>query len=144
VDRKGSHFSWLETSVMILQTDNFTVALSENKGVWLKPQKWNQGGYDAVYISKCSSLIRFVQVARGNTHSFKIEYFSSLLWVLSNSDLSFVIKSLEIFFVVEKEKLSSFELSTVTGMGLLSAFPGWEKGKEKNLVQVACVDRLNL
>ena len=99
-----------------------------NTGVWLKPQNWNQGGYDAIYIDKSQSLVRFVQVTSGDAHSFKIGFFATFLETLKNSEQSFEIKTLEIVFVVEHSKFATFHLSTITGQGLLAAF-GWAKTK---------------
>jgi hypothetical protein len=55
---------------------------------------------------------------------------------LLKSPQSFQIKTLEIFFVVEQQQLSTFEIGEVTGEGNLSAFEGWEKYKEKEKVEV--------
>ncbi len=107
-----------------------------NKGIWLKPYHWNQGGYDAIFIDKSQSLVRFVQLTCGDTHSFKIEFFASFLESLRDSKQSFEIKTLEIVFVIELKKLNDFKISTITGQGLLTAFKGWKKGKEKDKVEI--------
>jgi len=98
-------------------------------GVWLKPLKWNQGGYDGVFLDQEKKLVRFFQVTRSETHSLKLEYFYSFLLMLMKSDASFQIESLEIVFLVDLKKLSNFQIlaSGVTGQGLLGEFCGWER-----------------
>ncbi|KAJ3345192.1 hypothetical protein HDU83_004314 [Entophlyctis luteolus] len=103
---------------------------------WFIPSKWNQGGYDAVFCHKAQNHISFVQVTHSNMHSFRIEYFYNLLKALSESQSAFEIKKLDIIFLVDTEKLQEFCISTVTGEGLLSAFPGWRKGHERENVKI--------
>ncbi|KAE8955184.1 hypothetical protein PR003_g32628, partial [Phytophthora rubi] len=67
---------------------------------WLKPKKYNQGGYDAVYIDKEEGLVGFVQVAKSDRHSFLIHHFKALLDSLEETALGKVNK-LEIFVVIE-------------------------------------------
>ena len=120
-------------SIAITFTDIPT--LPDDHGVWLKPFKWNQGGYDAIFVDKTCGRVRFVQVTRGDSHSFKIEYFYSFLAKLRDSASSFEIRALEIVFLVLKGKIANFKISEVSGQGLLSEF-GWMKGKEKEYVKV--------
>ncbi|KAF1789563.1 hypothetical protein GQ600_5036 [Phytophthora cactorum] len=47
---------------------------------------------------------------------------------------SFEVKKLEIVFVIDKDKLDTFELTNVIGEGLLLDF-GWQKGEEKQKVE---------
>ncbi|KAI3655568.1 hypothetical protein MP638_002633, partial [Amoeboaphelidium occidentale] len=79
-----------------------------DKGIWLKPAKWNQGGYDAIFINKEEELVRFVQITRAESHSFKMEFFHEFLSKLAKSPSSFEIKRLEIVFLVLKEKMNEF------------------------------------
>ena len=109
-------------------------SLPTNKGIWLKPKKWNQGGYDALFVDKSRGLLRFVQVTRGSTHSFKIEHFSKFFNALMESPSSFKVKEFEIVFAVDFNKIDDFKISSVTGEGLLRSV-GWEKGHEKGLVE---------
>jgi hypothetical protein len=37
--------------------------------------QWNHGGYDAVFVNKVNKLVRFVQVTRGERHSFNSRIF---------------------------------------------------------------------
>ena len=91
--------------------------------VWLKPSKWNQGGYDAVYVDKDNGIVIIVQVTRSGTHKFTIEYFAQLLEILSGL---MDIKAVEICFVVSPDVLENFKISTVSGQGLLRKYPGWQ------------------
>ncbi|KAI8891531.1 hypothetical protein BC833DRAFT_613727, partial [Globomyces pollinis-pini] len=115
--------------------------IPDDTGLWLKPLKWNQGGFDAVFIyascetpNKPRNFVRFVQVTCGQTHTFKIQYFRELLTVLGNH---FEIHFVEVFFLVEQAKIGLFEIldSQIYGQGGLREF-GWEKTKEKEKVQI--------
>jgi hypothetical protein len=47
---------------------------------YLRPIKWNQGGYDAVGLVLVAGkrVLRFIQVTQGETHKLKLRYFSDL------------------------------------------------------------------
>ncbi len=100
---------------------------------WYKPNKWNQGGYDAFYIDAEHGHVRIVQITRSTSHSLKIEYFQKLITNLNN----FQILNLEIIFLVPEDKISSFNLQVknVSGQGLLAEF-GYEKMKEHDRVKI--------
>ena len=51
---------WKTRSVLILDPKNISVEICEADDVWLKPVKWNQAGYDAVYL--LGPTVAFVQV----------------------------------------------------------------------------------
>jgi DNA polymerase III delta prime subunit len=129
--------TWPEANVETLDVTSFP-RLPENNGVWFKPSKWNQGGFDATYVDKSKGLVRFVQVTGADAHSFKLEYFYGFLLALSHSKDSFPITCLEIFFVVDRKKRSKFILAEPSGQGLLQPF-GWQHGKEKERVQIVYV-----
>jgi hypothetical protein len=139
VDATGTEVDWGESVVV---TADDVPGLSSAHPVWIKPEKWNQGGYDAIMVCKRTQYVRFVQVTSAHKHSFRIEYFYGWLKMLSESESqSFEVKTLEIFFVVEKDKLSTFQISRVTGSGLLHEF-GWAKGKEAEQVRLVGMSEL--
>jgi adenylate kinase family enzyme len=129
--------TWPESNVETLDITSFPT-LPENNGVWFKPNKWNQGGFDAVFLEKGKGLVTFVQVTGGDTHSFKIECFYDFLMKLSQSSQSFEIKGLEIYFVVDQKESATFKLATPSIPGLLRDF-GWESGKEMDKVKVVFI-----
>jgi hypothetical protein len=131
----GTIDKWLESNVTILDVNSFP-ALPDDNGAWFKPGKWNQGGYDAIYMNKGKGLVKLVQVASGDTHSFKIECFHKFLDSLAESSQSFKVMTLEIVFLVDQSKILAFKLAKTTGQGLLKPF-GWEKGKEHDRVTIA-------
>jgi KaiC/GvpD/RAD55 family RecA-like ATPase len=104
----------------------------DHSQIWLKPLKWNQGGYDAVYVDKKKNYVKFVQITKGKEHSFKIQYFYSCLEKFS--DL-FVTKNVEIYILVTKDNISSFKIGKIQGQGLLTPF-NWKKGDEKTQVKI--------
>jgi len=113
-------------------------------GVWLKPVRWNQGGYDGVFLDQEKKAVRFIQVTRSETLSLKLEYFHFFLSMLMKSEASFEIESVELVFLVEVKKLSKFRIldSGVTGQGLLAAFRSWEKGDEWKTVKAVGIDSM--
>ncbi|TMW64761.1 hypothetical protein Poli38472_011641 [Pythium oligandrum] len=133
VDAAGNTVDTWGQSVVVI-ADGIP-ALSSAHPVWIKPEKWNQGGYDAIMVCKRTQHVRLVQVTSAHKHSFRIDYFYGWLKMLSESPESFEVKTMEIVFVVEQDKLSTFDFSTVKGAGLLRPF-GWSKGKETDLVRL--------
>ena len=128
---KSNGFQYRERGKMDVQLftgtissfDPLNVESIPGEPVWLKPSKWNQGGYDAVYVDKDQGLVIIVQVTRSGTHKFKIEYFEKLLKILT---CRMHIKTVEICFVVTADVSENFKISTVSGRGLLKQYPGWE------------------
>ncbi|KAG2856399.1 hypothetical protein PC113_g11597 [Phytophthora cactorum] len=101
VDAAGNQIDkWDQSPVVV--SDRIPV-LSHDYPVWIKPENWKQGGYDAIMVCKQNRLVRMVQVTSAHTHTFRIEYFYLWLEMLSKSDESFEIGTLEIIFVVEIE-----------------------------------------
>ena len=135
-DLSGKKHFWERSEVVALEKQTMQ-QLSRSK-IWLKPHKWNQGGYDAVYVDKKVPTVRFVQVTRGNTHSFKIRYFRIMMDVLGLKE-----GLVEIFFLVPFENMEGFAISEVTGQGQLASFHAdqeletkWIKSKEISMVQI--------
>ena len=137
-DNSNEEFqTWPESNIKIVDNNSFP-SLPENNGVWFKPSKWNQGGFDAIFLEKGKGLVKFVQVAGGDTHSFKIEYFRSFLLALGQSPQSFEIKCLEIIFVVDQKKRSTFNLAKPSVPGMLKDF-GWKFGEELDKVKIVFI-----
>ncbi|EGZ27628.1 hypothetical protein PHYSODRAFT_293418 [Phytophthora sojae] len=133
VDAAGNKLESWNQSVIVVS--DAIPALSSAHPVWIKPEKWNQGGYDAIMVCKRTRHVRLVQVTSAHKHSFRIEHFYGWLMMLSKSPESFEVETMEIIFVVEQDKLSAFDFTTVTGHGLLVPFD-WPKGKETDLVRL--------
>lgn len=117
---------------------DFTEEATRNS-VWYQPEKWNQGAYDAVFITKVAGgcLVRFVQVASGDTHELKLDIIHAFM---HHCKQYFETKTLEIIFLIPKTKLKVFKIGKVTGSGLLSLFSGWTKGKESEQCQILALD----
>jgi hypothetical protein len=132
--------TWPGSSVINFDPEHITMEILNRSPIWLKPVKWNQGGYDAVYIDTGKNLVRFVQVTRGKTHSFKIRFFHEFL---SNLDrvpkLNFDIKRVDICFLVPKGNIGDFSISKTTGEGMLTKW-GWKKGIEVDLIDIYGID----
>lgn len=74
--------------------------------------KWNQSGYDAVYIDTEGKRVRFVQVTRALTHSFNHLYFVDVLNRLAALEEPPQFDVVEMCFVIPVCNLSKFRSST--------------------------------
>ena len=130
-DTKASHIeTWPQCGCIEFNPNDTTFPIPESS-IWLKPLQWNEGGYDAVYVD---NYTRFVQVTRGNVHSFRIWCFYKLL---SKFCYIFETKRLDICFVVPMDKVSTFKIGPVSGEGLLSQFgDDWVHGKEVDSARI--------
>jgi hypothetical protein len=89
---------------------------------WLRPLKWNQGGYDAIYVDRGRSLVRFYQITRAESHSLKLRYFQELMVEFAKQN--YMISTVEIYFVVPMDKISKFRIpyTQVESSGVLSEY----------------------
>jgi hypothetical protein len=76
------------------------------------PIKWNQAGYDAVYIGQDEenpSRLRyiFLQVTRATTHSYDAEPFRGVLNMLKEHDVD--VNTIELWYVVPLDILWAFK-----------------------------------
>jgi hypothetical protein len=103
--------------------------------LWLRPVSERQIGFDAVFIDKDARFARFVQLARGKSHSFKMEACKVLLDKLQDCKVDVV----EFCFVVRDNLLCTFKISggkKTTGRGCLSDYKvagkeeKWKRGRE--------------
>jgi hypothetical protein len=103
--------------------------MRKGEKAWFKPIRFNQGGYDAVFVDVSAKLVQVFQITTAKSHTFKIEFFANLMnnIIKSNSDL--INCKLEIYYVVESHKIASFKVGAVSGIGSLVKF-GWKSGKE--------------
>lgn len=92
-----------------------------------KPSKWYQGGYcryDIIFVKVIGAneeaILRFGQVAKSLTHSLKLQHFAQVVYALVAA--GYMIVGLEIAFIVSKQKIESFRVtsSKVPGRGLLA------------------------
>lgn len=97
-----------------------------------KPTTWNQGGYDAFFVECVGDGIlslRFVQVTKGVSHDLKAEYMYSATMFFERA--GFLVESIEIAFLLTPKNSSSFSLDAVNGIGFLSKYQVYGKGKVK-------------
>jgi hypothetical protein len=111
----------------------------------MKPSSEISIGFDAVFVDVNARMVRFVQVARGASHSFKLQGASTFL-----SKLDCKIEIVEFCFVVREDLLGNFKIEkNITGQG---AFAGlkiagkeefWQYGKEQeHIVMLGMADIL--
>ncbi|KAJ3246004.1 hypothetical protein HDU77_009129 [Chytriomyces hyalinus] len=116
------------------------IASIPEEGTWWKPLKWNQGGYDAIFTERQAQRFTFVQVTAGATHSLKLQFFAMFLWALAESAHRYEILDLRIIFLVPRSKVERFAITNVTSEGCLDTFEGWNKGRERERVEIWGVD----
>ena len=103
---------WKDSQLLSFNLPSFPM-IPNDRGIWLKPLKWNQGGFDAVYVDRSLGSVRFIQITRGQSHSLKLEIFCAFLQCLSASVESFVVKRIEIVFLVPRGIINDFRISTI-------------------------------
>lgn len=89
--------------------------LDTTSGSWFFPKLWNQGGYDAVYIT--SETVHFVQITRSDKHSLKLRYMRQFLINLPNSK----DWKVEIIFAVPK----GTDFALPTGSAVTGSIKEW-------------------
>jgi hypothetical protein len=125
--------SWPATTVNIFDPKAFEVA--NVVGAWARPSKWNQGGYDAVLMTrkgKAKVALLAVQVTAGQTHDLKLDYVESLMESVVTQ--GFEVASVDVVFVVPPS--SAFQVGSVRGAGQRLRLLGWQTGKEHEKVRV--------
>jgi len=80
----------------------------KDKDAWLIPRRWNQGGYDAIYVSK--GLVRFIQVIAAKTHNFKPWYMLQALQAITDGQEP--APKQEAVFLVPKHAMAVFQAPT--------------------------------
>ena len=114
---------------------------------WLRPSKWNQGGYDLACLLNVDGqyVLRFVQVTAARKHSLKLGYFRDLATKVHDTIPEIELTAIEIVMLVpDKEAASKFRIphAQVTSAGALNLwFCGntkeyWKEGKEEEQVGV--------
>ena len=115
--------------------------ISLTEGTWLRPTKWNQGGFDAVFIEPHKSAVTFAQVIRANEHSFKSHFFKSLL-VTIKVVWGIDIKFLDIYFVISKATAQTFQIKQPSEIGLFEDYKvpqdnsRWTRNSELKCAQI--------
>lgn len=80
---------------------------------WMAPLKWNQAGYDAVFVDIPGKLVRFVQVTRADRHpSFHHYSFVQVLNKLADVEGLDPFQVVEMSFGIPKSKLTKFRIPT--------------------------------
>jgi hypothetical protein len=122
---------WQKSKFTVVDpTKNISNLLSSShSGTWLKPIKYNQGGYDAIFVSR--NMVRFIQITKAKKHTLKLRFFASFLQILKPKRKPKV----EIVFIVDKLRLKTFKISVVEDEGALEPYD-WKKGTERSLVTI--------
>ena len=133
--------NWPQATPTLFDPSNVTKStLVFEKGGWYQPLRWDQGGYDIVFIKINEATqkyrVTFVQVANGKEHDLKLQFMYLLLDQLKD----FIeMEDVEIVFLVSNKNKAQFRIKTVTGPGLLVPF-GWIQGKEEERCKILALD----
>jgi hypothetical protein len=73
---------------------------------WFRPTSDINGGFDAVYVNREAKLARFIQLARGKSHSFLVRFFRAFLDRLVDCE----IETVDICIVVRHQFLHTFQI----------------------------------
>jgi hypothetical protein len=76
--------------------------------VWIKPDRWNQAGFDAVHIKPKAQTVEFFQVTRAATHALNLTHFADSL---INATPNF---NIHVYFVVPPQNLEIFRVHPFT------------------------------
>ena len=76
----------------------------------MRPERWNQGDYDAFHIEKDKCVVTFFHLASSESHSLKLRVLGQSL---ENSQPKRPNTEVEICSVVPKSKIEKFKISTV-------------------------------
>lgn len=111
--------------------DDIKQKLSNSTSLWLKPLKWNQGGYDAVYCHTKDKVIYIVQITRATKHTFKVKYFFNLL---TSFEAAFpgIAFDVRIIFAVLEENLQSFQFTSEYEIGNLEKYGIKQNNEDKS------------
>ena len=110
---------------------------------WMRPLSDTNKGFDAVFVNMDAKMARFVQLCRGERHSFKMEGPALFL-----ENLVCEIEIVEFCFVVRADLLFDFKIDTskISGQGMLRKYKvagkecDWLEGKEHELVVILSMD----
>jgi len=129
---------WKASTIESVDTSNKNVEVSDLSKTWMKPLRWNQGGWDAVCVEteQTHVKVKFVQVTRATSHKLKLQYFRSFLNKLQHQGKPLNPDLVEIYFVTTEESVPSFSVGDVVSAGCLSKWTGWTKGQEQGQCKI--------
>jgi hypothetical protein len=107
------------------------------EGLWLKPINYNQGGYDAVHLTR--TRIRFIQLTKAKSHDLKLIFFSRLIHKFRLQNLFNEGCSVEIIYLVENSRFHNFSINSTDDWGALVEY-GWAPGSDAERVLIRGID----
>ena len=123
--------------------DNIILSKDYKINTWFIPEKYNQGGYDAVQLLSENTL-RFIQITRAKRHELKLSHMNKFINNFNESQLNNnnnkIITNIEIVMIYPTELIDSFQQLTAKNItGNLSKF-GWNL----NLLKYAIYRRVEV
>lgn len=135
----GTTLDWEQCPDDIPILDPTSVCLKwERNRCWYRPSKFNQGGYDAVFLDISERHLIFVQATIASRHSFALTYFGTLV---KNINAQFEAKSsarlrkVDIYFIVPSGKRAGFSIKKPTGRNSLCDY-GFVAGQERKSAKI--------
>ena len=133
-DKFGTIIVWETRGACAIFNPVFPHPVDCTKNTWLMPKKWNQPGYDGVYLYNDLAgrgCIRFVQVTQRQNHDVKLSYFREVIDMFCLRGI-FTTEIVEIFFIVPYSKQAGYKIGTIESPDCLSDL-GWPS-TEKEVV----------
>lgn len=104
----GEHIQWVGGHIIDFDPNEPNLREGVDRW-WLKPIKFNQGGYDSILVDKGEGVIKFIQLTIQTTHTFKFEYYNqairSICGRLGESGLT-----VEVYFIVPRTLMRGFKI----------------------------------
>lgn len=97
---------WEKPCIYFFDPSIIPIRICLDNPTWLAPMKWNQGGYDTVFVDKTKGLVRFMQIMRAEKHDFQEISFAMLLNKLANQLNQ--ITQVEMYFVPNSQLVRNF------------------------------------
>jgi hypothetical protein len=82
-------------------------------GEWLRPRKFNQGGFDAVYLTFKTAT--FVQCTIAASHSVKLQFCKEFLDAAHSNNFLTTIERIKFYMVIPKSVEGIFSVSKISG-----------------------------
>ena len=101
------------------------------EATWIKPERWNQPGFDAIMIKPIERVIEFFQITQGATHTLRLNHFADSL---SNLDPSLNF-DIFVYVVIPLSKFNTFKLGPVSGDRELQRMRnGWSTAERVQII----------
>jgi hypothetical protein len=140
--KQGDTFSWVCAETVSVFKPNSPSKVSCVEGHWLKPNAWDNLGYDAVSlyerIEDQKKVIRFVKITNEHGHGVQLSNFRDLIERMVTTGV-FIAKEVEVFFVVPTDMLAAYKVGKIETSDCLGEKYGWPTIEEEVRSRISIV-----